>query len=91
MGSLKTLLSKFIGGLGSRVLASLGIGFISFAGYAAVTNSLISAMQSSWGGITGDVLSYLTLAGFPTGFGIILGCIVTRTSLGALSSLGKLT
>lgn len=91
MGSLAGLLIGLIGSAPSRMLASLGMGFISFAAYAAVGDLLISNIQASWSNIGTDVLAYLNLAGFGTGFGIILGCVVTRLSLTQLSSLGKLS
>lgn len=91
MGNLSALLSSFASSFGSKVLASLGMGFVSFAGYAVVVNALVSSAQTAWNGIGGDTLVYLSLAGFPTGFGIILGCIVTRTTLQSISSLGKIS
>lgn len=90
MPSLSGLLSSFSASLGSKVLASLGMGFVSFAGYAVVISQLISTAQSYWSGFAGDTLAYLSLAGFPTGFGIVLGCIVTRSTLTSLTSLGKI-
>jgi len=89
MGSLAALLGSFATSLGSRVLTSLGLGFISFAGYSTVVGSLVTIAVNNWGGITGDILAYFTLAGFPQGFGIILGCVVTRSTLSLLSTIGK--
>ena len=91
MGSWAALLGTFSSGFAARVLASLGMGFVSFAGYSVVITSLIGAAQDNWAGVGGDVLAYLSLAGFPTGFGIILGCVITRGSLMALQTLGKVT
>ena len=90
MGNLSSLLIGLIASAPSKILASLGMGFISFAAYAAVGDLLISQIQSSWSGMGTDIISYLSLAGFGTGIGVILGCIVTRLSLTQLSTLGKL-
>jgi len=91
MGSLAALLGTFASSLGSRVLVSLGLGFISFASYSAAANLIISNVQANWSGIGSDVLAYLSLAGFPTGFGMILGAVVMRLSLTQLTTIGKIS
>lgn len=91
MGSLGALLGSFATSLAPKMLVSLGLGFVSFAAYASAADLIISTIQNNWSGIGSDVLSYLSLAGFPQGFGIILGSIVMRLSLTQLSSIGKLS
>jgi len=90
MGSLASLLIGLIASAPSKILASLGMGFISFAAYAAVGDLLITQAQNAWSNMGVNVIAYLSLAGFGTGIGIVLGCIVTRLSLTQLSTLGKL-
>jgi len=88
-----TSLFAFFGALAvslpSRILASLGIGFISMAAYGAAVTTLISVAKSNWSGIGGVTLQILSLAGAHIGFGIILGAVVVRVSLASLTSLGK--
>lgn len=91
INSLKLLLVELFDTLGARVLLSLGIGFISFAGYSALIDTLISTAQANWSGMGSDSLALLSLAGFPSGFGIILGAVVARASLSQISKLGKLS
>jgi len=77
--------------LPARILAAMGIGFISMAGYGVAVNSLVSIAKTNWSGIGGVALQIASLMGAPVGFGIILGAVVMRASLTALTSLGKLT
>ncbi len=91
MGSLAALLGSFATGFAPRVLASLGMGFVSFAGYSFLLSQLVEVAVNNWGGITGDTLGYLSLSGFPQGLGIILGCVVLRGSLMGLATLGKIS
>jgi len=90
MASLFAFFGSLAVSLPSRILAALGMGFVSYAGYAFVTNGLIDSAVLSWSGLPSDILSYFSLAGFPTGLGIILGCVVTRLSLTQLSNLAKI-
>lgn len=91
MGSLGALLSSLIISAPSRMLAALGMGFVSYAGYALIVDQLIVTIQSNWSNIGVDIISFMTLAGFTTGFGIILGCVVTRLALTQIQSLAKIS
>ena len=48
ISNLSSLLGSFSASLGSKVLASLGMGFVSFAGYAVVANQLVSMYQTEF-------------------------------------------
>lgn len=87
MASLVALLDIGAG----RVLASLGMGFISFAAVTGVINSLISQLQTTWSGIGGAAFQLISLAGFPTALGITVGAIVTRLSISLIPKIGKIT
>jgi len=75
--------------LPSRVLAALGIGFISSAGYTVAMNTLIDTATNNWNQLSGISLALLSLAGFPLGFGLILGAITARVVFSSFSRLGK--
>lgn len=77
--------------LPGRILAALGIGFISMAAYAAAINQLVTLAKTNWSGVGGTVLQIASLSGAPEGFGIILGAIVTRATMTGITRLGKLT
>jgi hypothetical protein len=77
--------------LPGRVLAALGIGFISMAAYGVAINNLVALAKTNWSGVGGTVLQIASLSGAPEGFGIILGAVVTRATMTGLSRLGKLS
>ena len=91
MGNIFAFMGSLAVSLPSRVLASLGLGFVSFAGYTAVIDQLVGDFVSRWSSMGSDVIAYATLAGFTQGFGVILGALVVRGSLASLSVIGKVT
>ena len=91
MGNLFAFFGSLAVSLPSRVLASIGIGFISYAGYAAVVDVMVTDFVNMWSTMGADVTAYMSIAGFRTGIGIILGAGVMRLSLTSLASLGKVT
>lgn len=74
-----------------RVLASLGMGFVTFGAVTTTINSVASIVSSNWGGLGGAALQLASLAGFPTAFGMIIGAVITRVSINTLPKLGKIT
>lgn len=70
------------------VLKALGFGFVTFAALTAALNAALDAARTAWGGLSGDVLSLLGLAGAPMAVSIIAGALVTRV---AILSAKKLT
>lgn len=88
--SLATVLMWFASTFGARLLLSLGMGFISFGAVTVAANVLIAQFSSAWSGIPSAMLSILSLAGFPTALGWIIGAWLARISLNALSKIGRL-
>jgi len=74
-----------------RILAALGMGFISFGAITVVLNQLISHFTSAWGGLGGASLQIASLAGFPVAMGVVIGALITRASLSAIPKLGKIS
>lgn len=74
-----------------RVLAALGFGFLTFTGYSAIVDQLVSASISSVSSIPGSVYNILALTGFVDAFGIILGAIVARSALLSIDQFAKLS
>lgn len=89
--NLGAFLSAAVGPLAKRVLQALGIGIISFAGLSAALNGVIDAVKSNWGGVTGQLLDLMQLAGFNTAIGIILGAMVAKLSFTLTERLGRIT
>lgn len=76
------------GTLAGRVLLSLGIGFVSYAGITAALNSVRGHIESSWS-VGGDIFNMLYLAGMGEAVGILLAALSVRGALYAISSLQR--
>lgn len=77
--------------LAKKLLASLGIGWLTYEGLGLVGNQIQSAVLASWGQIGGVTLQILSLAGVPESVGILLGAISAKIALVAVGRLGKVT
>lgn len=75
----------------SRILAALGMGFITFGGLALIYDQLKTAVLGHWGALSGAIFQLLSLIGFPMAIGIVLGAFAARVTMMSLSKLGKLT
>jgi cobalamin synthase len=81
MGALGTWLVSLATPAVFGVLKALGFGFVTFAALTAALNVALDAARSSWGGVTGDLLGLLQLAGSGTAFSIIAGAMVARVAI----------
>lgn len=84
MAALGTFLVAIAGPVAKRVLSSIGIGVVSYAGLTVVLNQLLSNARSAWSGLAGDVAGLVGLAGLNTAASIMAGALITRVSLSAL-------
>jgi len=63
-----------------EVLVQLGISFITYEGVSTLLDSLLSSAQSAYESGDSVLLAYLSIAGVPTGFGIISGALTARVA-----------
>jgi len=89
MASLGGLLAGAAGPLAKRVLQSLGLGMVTFAGLDIVFSQLRDLVITNWNNIPADVLAIASLGGYGDAVGIILGAIGARISYASLSHIGK--
>lgn len=87
MSSLVALLDIAPG----RVFASLGLGFISFAAITSASGQMVSLLEGYWMNVPAAAFQLLSLAGFPTAMGLIVGAVVARLSITTLPKIGKMT
>jgi cobalamin synthase len=66
-----------------RVLASLGIGIVSYAALSAVVTQAINSARSAFGGITGDLAGLLGLAGMGEAAAILAAALMARVTYSA--------
>lgn len=94
MATLWTFLLSAALPLVLRVLAGLGIGWVTFTGFQSAFDALKQHFLDSYSGIPGTIAQLFGLAGIPDAFSMILGAIAVRSSYmityGAVSRLTRL-
>jgi len=91
MTQLWAFLAAAVWPLAKKVLASLGIGFLTYEGLTAIGSQVQSAVISSWGSIGGATIQILNLAGATSAVGILLSAITAKVALVAIGRIGKVT
>lgn len=90
MGNLAAWVLALATPLAIRVLAALGIGWITYEGVTILASSVIGSASGLWGGLTGNVLRMATLLGLSDAVAIMLGALTARAALVAVARLGKI-
>jgi len=91
MGSLAAWLLAMAGPLAVRVLAALGVGWVSYAGYQLVVTAVVSSVGGLWGGLPAAVAGLSGLLGLTTAVGVMVGGVSARVALVVANKvLGKL-
>jgi hypothetical protein len=67
-----------IGPLALRVIATLGLSVVTFAGVDTVLQGLISQAQSNWSQVPSDILGLCAVARIPECLGLICGAMTAR-------------
>lgn len=80
MGGLGTWLALIIGPLAKRVLLSIGVGTVTYAGLTVALNQALSAAKGALGGMSGDLVQIMALAGMFDSMAIIAGGMVAALS-----------
>jgi len=80
-GLIGTWLVSLAGPAARTVLKGLGFGFVTFAALSAALTVALDSAKSAWGGLTGDVLGLVELAGASTCLSIIAGAMVSRVAI----------
>lgn len=87
MGSLATWLAGLAWPLVSRVLVSLGIGVVSYAGASVALNAALDASRGAFGAIGGPVMQIMAMAGGFQAVSIIAGALVAGLAFTAIKKL----
>ena len=88
MGGFGTFLASIAWPIVSRVLASMGMGVISYVGLKAALDAAIGSAQGSMSGLAPEVAAILSISGGITALSIVSGGLVTSVSLVALKRIG---
>jgi hypothetical protein len=89
--SLATLLVSLSAPIAKKVLTSIGVGVVTYAGAAALLTTTLNAAKSTWQGLAPDLLSLLALAGIFEAMSIIAGALIASVSMIAFKRLGLMT
>lgn len=89
IATLVAFFASSAGALAKRVLVAIGIGTVTYAGLDTAFAAARDLVVSNYGQMTGDVANLVSLAGVGLAIGIILGAMVSRVGMTALSTLGK--
>lgn len=89
MAGWGTFLGAIAAPVVKKVLTSLGIGMITYAGVEAMVSSGISSAQSELGALPGSVIQICAIMGIWKGFSIITGGLMAKVSMMVLGRLGK--
>lgn len=81
---LGTFLASIAGPLAKKVMVSLGIGVVSYAALTAALAAVLSSAKSAWGGLGGDVLALIEMAGVGVAASIFAGALMARVSMQVL-------
>jgi hypothetical protein len=73
-----------------KVLAMLGLGFVSYVGFDVALNLIFTEIQRNFGQIPADVMQLLYLSGLPAGMGIILSALFARIALVQVSKIQRI-
>lgn len=87
--TLAAFLLSIVGTLAGRVLLSLGIGWISYAGITTALNAVRGHIVSAWS-VSSPVMDMLFMAGMGQAVGILLAGFAIRAAFAGISRLGKL-
>lgn len=88
MMTLASFLLGIVGTLAGRVLLSLGIGWISYAGVAAALEGVRAKIEAAWGA-SSAVMNIMFLAGMGEAVAILLAAFTIRAAFYGIAKLGK--
>jgi hypothetical protein len=83
------LFTSLVSPLVLRAIAALSMSVVTFTGVDTALNALITQAQSSWSGMSADVMGLAGLAGVPAALGIIAGAMTARVSIWVAASAAK--
>jgi len=85
-----TLLLSLTGPIVVRVLTTLGLGVVSYTGYAVLLTTVTQSIQANFAGMPPEIIGFLFLSGLPQGMGIILSALSARIALMQLKRIQAL-
>lgn len=73
-----------------KVLAALGIGFLTYEGLGLIAAQINAQIAEYWGQVGANAMQIMSLGGIPQALGILCGGLTARVSFMAVSKIGKI-
>lgn len=83
----QTVITAFL----KRAAVALGLSAVTYFGIHAAFNSIISAVQSNYGGVPASALVVLNMMHIPQFFSVVLSSYAGALTLRGLTNLGAVT
>lgn len=80
-------LAAIAGPVAKKALVALGFGVVSYAAVTVALTAALGAAKAAWGGLAGEALALLQMAGVNTAASILAGALVARVALASIKKL----
>lgn len=87
MAGLGTFLVALAGPIAKKVMISLGFGVVSYAAVSVALAAVLSEAKNAWGGLGGEALALIQMAGIGVAASIYAGALTARLALQTLKKL----
>ena len=88
MGSIfaavQVFLAQIAGGLTARVMSAIGVGVVTITGVQLTMDNVTNHIQTSFGGVPGDIIAVATIAGFDKFLSLVISAYIGVVSVKAL-------
>lgn len=91
MSGWGTFLAAVAGPIAKKVMKSLGLGVVSYAGLSVIGAQIRDMVVSNLNGMAGDIAQIVWLSGFGVFAGIVLSAFMTKIAMGALERIGRVS
>lgn len=89
--SWATFIAGGVAGWVKRGAGALGVGVVTYTGFAALRDQVVQAVTGALGGLSGDVYQVIALAGFVDAVGVWMGAFGVVVTLLSFKRLGVLS
>lgn len=87
MGALLPMLANLFRLLVVKILAALGLAFVTYTGYDVALSKFKSYISGSLNNMPSDIANLLLMAGFGQGLGYVFGALAFAISMQAMNKL----
>lgn len=78
------------GPIAIRVLATLGLGVVTYIGFDAALTAIFTQIQTQFGALSADLSGLLFMSGVPTAMAMIMSAMFARIAIVQVSKIQRL-